>query len=163
MKICKQLVFFVFLLTSFLFSSITTASEWRQGVSVGGTHMVGYDLEIPLGPMQLETSLGLWELALTASETIKQYHRLEQFNFFYGGGLWQVIAITPDEGGMINMIRAVIGAEWPLNPDTVWGLELGINYPYPDKGRRFWGGEPNIEFNKKVPIPLPRFYYRWTF
>ena len=144
-----------------VYSHVSLADDWRQGASVGGTHMVGWDIEMPLfAGLRVEGSIGIWESKLTTAETIKQYHELGSYNFFYGAGAWQINTLTTDDGYLKNWVRAVIGAEWPLNRYTVWGFELGVNYP---KGMAaFWGTQP-IESDKKVTLTLPRFYYRWSF
>lgn len=136
------------------------AEPWRQGVSLGGTHFLGYDIELPIGPLALETSVGIVELAPSIAESLKKYYPLSSTTVFFGGGLWQIVAVTPNEGGMINLVRGVAGAEWSLPRRRVWGLELGLNYPFGSLA--FWGRD-QIQFNRKVLLPIPRLYYRSLF
>jgi hypothetical protein len=142
------------------FTGVVMADELAySGWSIGSTHLVGYDYEIVRDDHSTQYSLGLFELAPTAAITWKRFHVRNGSRFYYGAGPWLVMAITPDEGGVLAAARAVTGMEWDLSRNTKWGIELSINLPL--YVQSLWGPERTL--NQISAFPFPGVFYRKSF
>jgi len=131
----------------------------RVGLTLGGVSFVGITFEYQWDPSRsVDLTVGTWAFSdLSLSAVFKQYLGPRGVQPYVGGGLWGVVAFTPEGRGGVLVARAPVGVDWRVIEENYLGAEVNVN-------RGLWvdraDPDDDTPLNRRF-VPLPGFYYRW--
>jgi len=134
----------------------------RRGVSFGGTHLVGFDLEYYSGNYSLLFSFGSFDFSdICASAGCRAYIGDSENRPYAGIALWEVVAFPSSGGvGFLTLVNIPLGYETEISAGGYVGFELGFSFPVSVVSVGT-SEKPSISSNSTVI--MPGIYYRWDY
>ncbi len=134
-------------------------NDFRIGVTLGGTALIGLSLEHIWDQTAVELNIGTWAFKdISVSLAGKQYLGEGRIRGFLGLGLWSVTASQEEGIGSGLILEAPIGFEVEIFRRTAFGAALNVS-------RALWikRADPEDETppSNRI-IPLPGFYAKWA-
>jgi len=130
----------------------------RIGISLGGTHLVGLNLEYYFYENSIGLNFGSWEFQdLCVSLQLKRYFSSSPVQPYIGIGIWEVMAFSDTGIGYLTLLNFPAGVDWKFSENNYLGLEADLNYALYVTAT---GGSPSIS---RPFVFLPGVYYRYQF
>jgi hypothetical protein len=136
--------------------------EYRIGITLGGTGLVGLSFEMLWGQAALDISTATWAFRDVSLSAVGKYYLGNGDLRGYGGlGIWMVTSFpTSDEErtGLAWVLRAPVGGEGRIDQDHAVGVEVNF-----DRALAIRRPDPTDDSppNARI-VPLPGVYYRFA-
>ena len=136
--------------------------EYRVGITLGGTGLVGLSFEMLWGEAALDLSAATWAFRDVSLSAVGKYYLGNGDLRGYGGmGIWMVASFPRSEDertGLAWVLRAPVGGEGRIDRDHAVGVEINL-----DRALAIRRPDPTDDTppNARI-VPLPGVYYRFA-